>query len=191
MNTSHRLLLDDGSAAPGWAHGSDVDVLAVPLGESSLRTGRDGRPRLAPGGEATPAAALRFEALDDRRVLLVVPLGSSVRLNGGPAPRVALLAPADRIDLPGGPTLHLARERRGDPVVVPAALVGVACGLCRVEFSDGTRVWICGTCGAALHLEGDDVPEDRRLTCARLASACTECQASIDLGTGLDHVPSR
>jgi hypothetical protein len=191
MDTPHRLLIAARDGAPRWDHGCDADVLVLPQGVSSLRSDGAGRPRLervgAPGSDSVP----RFDALDDRRLLLAVPPGAAVGLNGAPAPRLTRLASADRIDLPAGVTLHVARERCGAPGAVPADLVGESCGLCRVPLTPETRVWICDACGAAMHLEPEDVPEQTRLTCALLASVCTQCQGPIDLGTGLDHVPAR
>jgi hypothetical protein len=191
MDTPFRLLIAARDGTSAWDHGHDDDLLVVPQGVSSLCWEGMGHPRLEPVGATGSEGAPRLDAVDGRRLLLAVPPEAGVGLNGAPAPRLTRLASADRIDLPAGVTLHVARVRSGAPVSVPAELVGECCGLCRVPLTAETHVWICDACGAAMHLEPEGVPEATRLTCALLASSCTQCQGPLDLGTGLDHVPAR
>ena len=50
-------------------------------------------------------------------------------------------------------------------------------------------IYVCPYCDAAMHHQGDDVPEDTRLACASLASACRQCGMGVVLEEEISYVP--
>jgi len=113
------------------------------------------------------------------QLLMLAPPGSSARLNGLPAPLVAPLALGDQVMLDAGSVLHVSRFHSAAARPTPAELVGSPCAVCLTPFTADTQVRVCPICGSACHLEGESVPEDERLECARLGGACPQCQTEL------------
>jgi hypothetical protein len=135
-----------------------------------------------------------FEAIrrGGRPVLLAVfahNVWRLVQINGHPALPAHSLGPGDVIRFPSGFSLKVGLDlapRVGRPA---PELVGRPCSLCRGEITAETTVLVCSSCGAALHMEGAEIPESARLQCAKLASACPRCSAPIphEVERGGDH----
>jgi hypothetical protein len=141
--------------------------------------------------ESHLAPALSFEPVHVARrpALLVVtpPSVDRLRINGRPAPRVALLRAGDQLHLDGSCALHVVRKRRLAVVTPPTELVGRPCGYCRVPLAPETTIAICD-CGVPLHLEQPPKPESERLECARL-TACPECRQKFPSEAGELELP--
>lgn len=136
----------------------------------------------APAG-AAQAQGIVIEPLTHRRrdvVLVVTHTGRAPRINGQPAPSIAVLNENDQLLLDGAAEpLTLSCDTAPNVGPVPADSVGRACPFCRVVFAPGTRVYLCA-CGQALHLEDPAAGEDR-LECATLAVECPSCGRPINL----------
>jgi hypothetical protein len=156
------------------------EVLDVPSdGPSYLVVGPDGAPRVV-GGEGAPEDAFLIEPVlagSQPELLLVSRPDHRARINGQPAPLVALLAERDQVHLPQGVTLHVTtyhQPRIGPPA---AGQVGRTCPVCRTAITAKTTVYTCWHCGLPMHLEGAD-----GLDCARVARECLNCtQARVIL----------
>jgi hypothetical protein len=119
-------------------------------------------------------SAVGFEALETSAVpalLLVRPPEVRARINGLPAPRLALLRAGDLFSLEAGPLLTVELE----PLPTRAALGPARCPLCRDTVQPGQQRLTC-PCGCALHAADD-------LNCAAMVSACPAC------GAALEHSP--
>jgi hypothetical protein len=174
----------------------DLPIVVVPASASYLylEAGDGGRfpsvIRLV-DGEPHLAHALRFEPVRAARrpaLLMVTPTGvGRLRINGRPAPRVALLRAGDQLHLDGSMALHVVLKRKLEVVKPPSELVGRPCGYCRVPFTEETTIVVC-ECGVPLHFEGPPKPEGERLECAQLA-ACPECQTELPCEAGELELP--
>jgi hypothetical protein len=118
-------------------------------------------------------------------LLMLTPPSLEVRLNGLPAPRVAVLAVGDQIQLPEA-VLHVTKHRSVALGPPSAALVGKTCGVCRGVFDERTVVLV-HDCGAALHLEPESKPAGERLECALLG--CPDCGKPVSLESGFSYLP--
>ena len=151
-------------------------ILVVPSdGPSGLVAGIDGAPRLVPLGEAPADAAVVEPVLagPQPELLMVSRGGPRLRVNGQPAPLVALLAERDQLQLSEDLILHVAtyhEPRIGRP---SPDQVGRVCPLCRTVIGPKTTVYTCWACGTPMHLEGPD-----KLDCARAVKSCANCQTA-------------
>lgn len=169
-------------------------ALAVPAGRSWLCLPSDDRdtaaisadPAVATASSVRPIALEMLDRPDAARIgspggaalLAAVPESLGARLNGLPAPPLALLQPGDRLEVPGGPVLHLLLHVRPEIGPPPPAAVGTACPVCRTPVTAETRVYLC-RCGAAIHAEDASRPAAERLECALLSTLCAACQQPI------------
>lgn len=170
----------------------ECPCLAVPAGASYLFAAEDGEPILSNEPRLSPAAMAVIEpvsAAAQPQLVLVNQGLSSLRINGQPAPLVALLAEKDQLQLAsGGPVLHVTlyhRPRVGPP---PEEFLGKECPVCRLALAADTTVYICG-CGAAIHLEGEEKSADERLECLKFSPDCPICSSPIVLSRGYSYVP--
>ncbi len=163
--------------------------LGVPPGVSYLQAGAAGRVRLLPRPPAKGEPACAVEPVGGRtpQLLLLSPAGARVRVNGQPAPRVALLGVKDQVQIGGGPALHVTAYHAARVGPTPEGLLGKECPVCRVPLA-GTTVYVCPGCGAALHCEGEEKGPDR-LECARLSSECPACRAPVVMQEGWAYLP--
>jgi len=138
---------------------------------------------------AEPSRALRFETLSSERggaLLMIVPRGLDVRINGLPAPRVALLAVADQVQVARA-VLHVTRERDAEARRPAPEQLGRRCPVCSVAIESDTRI-VVHECGALLHAEQTgDRPEADLLRCSSLT--CPDCDKPVEIGTGLVYEP--
>jgi hypothetical protein len=174
----------------------DLPIVLVPTGASYLNLESKGGVKFPSvmrlvDCEAHLAPALAFEPVHVARrpALLVVtpPSADRLRINGRPAPRVALLRVGDQLHLDGSCALHVVRKRKLEVVAPPSELVGRPCGYCRVPFVPETTIAICD-CGVPLHLERPPKPENERLECARL-TGCPECREKLPSEAGELELP--
>jgi hypothetical protein len=73
-------------------------------------------------------------------------------------------------------------------VPAPAWLIGKKCEICLLPFAAESSVVLCASCGAARHLEGEEVSPEDRLACAALG-ACPNCQNESPQTSGLAYLP--
>lgn len=114
-----------------------------------------------------------------------------VTVNGLPAARLSVVEPGDVLGI-DDVTLYVAVRNR--PFIGPPQESDLAakCGFCRLAIQDvpDMRVYVCPSCRLPTHWQGDEVPADQRLECAKLSSQCGHCQADIVESEGFTHVPS-
>ena len=166
-----------------------LETLRVPAGVSYLRQDAplDNLLGKKPGNAALVVEPLAGNA--EPRLLLLAPSGAPpATVNGRRAPRVSLLRPGDQLLLDDGRLLVLTAF--DTPRIGPAADArpGATCPVCRTPFTEeNARVFTC-SCGTTLHYDTEDVPEDRRLQCAALATECATCRAPVHLQGGFRDV---
>jgi hypothetical protein len=114
--------------------------------------------------------------------------GDRTRVNGLPAPIIAPLSLGDQIRTDGGQLFHVSRKIQTNPAPPPSSLIGKRCEICLEAFAADTMVVVCPSCGAARHMEGEEVPVDERLECAALGG-CPNCASEIPESGVLAFVP--
>ena len=123
--------------------------------------------------------------------LLMLGLYGSARVNGRPAPPVALLNVKDEIML-GCCNRYVAhvtlfqKARLGTP---PTNEIGRTCPVCRVNIKKDSATYAC-SCSQLLHCEGEEVPVEDRLDCAQICLNCPTCGSPINLESGYIYLPS-
>ena len=122
-------------------------------------------------------------------VLMLTPPGRSVRVNGLPAPRAAVLHVADLIEWGGSTVLHLSLHRRPHLGPPRPEDVGNECLVCRARITEQTVVLVCVHCSLALHCETTPTTGDSPLECARLSSECPRCRQELVIKEGYAYVP--
>jgi hypothetical protein len=111
------------------------------------------------------------------RMLLVSPPNARVCKNGIPAPVISSLELGDQVSTNPAAVLHVSKRRQAFAAQPSQDLVGKQCPLCLVPFTAETRVRECDSCGAARHMEGDEVAvQADRLQCWELG-VCPICSA--------------
>lgn len=116
------------------------------------------------------------------RLLAIAPPELRLRVNGLPAPDVAVLQVGDELHAGGGPPLYVT-EYRSPRIETPAGeLLERACEVCRLPLTPETRVYVCHHCGSPMHLEGPEHPGGDPLTCALLGDCVCETPVATDGG---------
>ncbi len=113
----------------------------------------------------------------DTALLLLAPAAQPIRVNGEHIARVACLKEADVVEL--GPCGWVCQATLSVRVTIgrpPDAYLGRECPICRTPFVESTSVWLCPSCGTALHAEPDG-PGAKR--CIDPCSECPSCGAPI------------
>jgi hypothetical protein len=170
------LALDAPSAPP--------TTLALPAGVGYLHFEGE-QPVVTEEAPAEPAVVLEpVRAGSLPRLLLVVPEGRRVRVNGQPVPRVALLGVRDQLQIDAGPILHVTLHHR--PQVGPPTgdRLGQECPVCRGPLTAETTAYVCPSCGIGLHAEGED-----GLDCVNVGSECPACGAAVTMTAGYAYFP--
>ncbi len=115
---------------------------------------------------------------------------SGGKLNGGPMPRVAVLAVGDQLTLAGGHTLHVSRFAESPLRAAGQDDAGRICPLCRSPIEAERRVYHC-SCGTLLHADDPRKAGSDALECYLLASqGCSDCGAEVAMEEGLVFVPA-
>jgi hypothetical protein len=120
-------------------------------------------------------------------LLAVNPSAAPLRVNGTPAPQVALLREKDHVAF-GAAAFFVAvfhRPRIGAP---PEALIGKECPVCLGPITASARVYVCSGCGSALHCDADE-NNPEALQCARLSNECVVCSRPIGLTEKFNWLP--
>ena len=175
----------------------EYSFLSVPIdGPTCLGLSKDGRPTLSANTPQLQGQMCYLESVyhsDRVQLIFLYPADSrnqvhGLKLNGQPAPLVALLGMGDQLQL-GSHVLHVTVYNQ--PAIGPASseVVGQECIYCRVPIAAEDLVYHC-RCGAALHCEsGEADPAADRLQCAQNVSVCPACQESIHLEEGYLYAP--
>ena len=108
------------------------------------------------------------------------------RVNGLPAPPLALLRERDEVLLGNGYSLHVTLYTKpliGPP---PPHVVGKDCPLCRSPFTPEQTTYTCYRCGSVLHHVPDAAADDAATPpCAGGVATCPVCSVAIILQEGL------
>jgi hypothetical protein len=136
-----------------------------------------------------PALALEPIRHEGHAWLVFQSRGEGIRVNGFAAPPMGALGEADQVELDEEHLLHAAM--RVTPFLGPASerYVGSKCGYCKSPIRAEQVIYVCPYCDAAMHNQGDEVPEDTRLACATMASACRQCGMAIVTKEEVSYVP--
>lgn len=169
-----RLLIDDVAQAT-----------LVPIEEGD-EAGARGAGALAPG---LGPLFLAVQSGAGERLLMVSTTKAAISLNGLPAPLVSVLSLGDQLVLGPDLLVHVSRRIQNEPIATPARLVGQECEICLLPFTLDSRLVIC-ECGAARHLDGEEVPAEERLECASLGP-CPLCETERPTSGGLAYLPQR
>jgi hypothetical protein len=160
------------------------DRIEVPAGVCYLSPAEGQPPHLSEHAPPSDEQALVLETVQDgrqTRLLVLSPAGQWPRVNGRPAPRLALLGERDQLQLSRDDhVLHVTVYHRPYLGPPPEHLLGKDCPVCRVPLLKDTRVYVC-TCGAAVHAEGDEKSKDDRLECLQLSPDCPVCNTPVVL----------
>lgn len=170
--------------------------LEVPAdGLSTLRFSDGADPIVSPVTADGDSSSVTFETLrhENRSYLLaLVGHGCRARINAIQAARVNILHAGDVLDV-GDRPLYVALWNR--PYIGPplAETIGAECAHCRCRIVDGPamRVYVCPACHGPMHLQGDDVPEQDRLECAKAVAACRHCELPVTLRNNFVFVPGK
>ncbi len=166
-----------------------MEPLPVPAQPAAVIVTPGEPPRLETGNPLAAGAMVVEQIVNSRRQLRLLAVnshGEPLRVNGQLAPRAAVLAEKDSLQLPDDTTLHVTffnRPRNGKP---PPELIGKQCPVCRVPFTESATVYIC-SCGVAMHNSPDG--EADGLQCTRLQHACIGCERPITLKEGFTYWP--
>lgn len=167
-----------------------VESLPVPTGISYLMTHSGNRPQLLASQRESPAEAVLIEQIFNQRhqprLLLISPERHRARVNGQPAPRVAVLKEKDYFQLDEAIAFHVSIFNQPNIGQPGAEVIGKECLICRVPFTPESVCYTCASCGRAMHCE-DEGPD--RLECARLSQECPACSKPVILQAGLSFLP--
>ena len=182
------------TAVRGAAEAIPMDPLVIQSGVNYLVQEGGRRPRLVSRAPKKKKGLFALQQVTQNGMpcLLLLSLGErQIRLNGEVAPSVTLLVDRDEVqfDKHGEFLVHVAVFNQvyiGPP---PAREVGRDCRFCRTAFLPDSRVYVCHSCGKAIHLEADEKPEKERLLCATLCSVCPTCENPILTTSGYRSLP--
>jgi hypothetical protein len=181
MHQASQFILSRVDPPPGKAGTTD---LAIPPGQVCLSPAAWGPATLGTGPDAGQVPAIVFEALlggHSSLLLALFPHGGwrGVRINGHQALPASLLHANDLIRFAWGTTIRVALQFRHHFSTPGPAHLGRPCLFCRSELTAQTTILVCPSCGAGLHMEGPEIPAEKRLECALLLSACPRCSLPL------------
>jgi DNA-directed RNA polymerase subunit RPC12/RpoP len=187
------LLAEESSSGgcPRPAPGKRIWIQLFESDISYLVIAPDQLPRVQTQPPATALQAIAFEPVFYQGHAYLVMRRSSreVRLNGQPAQRIAVLRVGDQVQVSDQHLLHLSLLTRPFLGPCPAEHVNAKCPYCRSTLEAGTHIYVCPHCQAALHCQGDEVPEGARLECAKMLSECPRCRMPVKLTEEVAYVP--
>ena len=183
MATAQRihLIVEKRNGDPRWngaiVIGEDAQAVHVALDAN-------GAPKRAASAEGAVLGATVLPGSTPR--LALAPLASHIRINGHPAPPIAVLRSGDEIDIGDDWRLHLTLYRSQPVVLTGPDLIGRECPVCLSRLEANQPTFVCG-CGTAMHIvEHNRVGE---LDCANAAGECPNCRHKIDLRAGYESLP--
>ena len=166
---------------------SGVSHLSFPAG-SPAHAGGPPSPVLRESAQAGAAATLEVLRGGGRPlVLLACAEAVRIRVNGMPAPRVALLGLRDEVRIGNHAPLHLSFWRDPQAGRAPEEMRPQKCPVCLTPLGSG-RAYSCA-CGHFIHMNGEEVPAEERLECALAVPHCPVCDAEIALAAGYSYEP--
>ena len=171
----------------------NFDSLEILSGTSYLAVEKSDPPHLVAEPDRKASEVFILETVWENQspqLLMLVPKGHCARVNGDPAPPVALLKEKDEVafDISSAHVAHVTvfnRPRIGSP---PEKAIGKQCPICRVSVDRESTVYLCPRCDVPLHCEGEGKGEDR-LECARICSKCPICATPITMQAGYSYLP--
>lgn len=173
----------EGAVATEWESlplAPGVTYVALPTTSAAVPV-RSSRRRSKAAGAQVVMEPL---SIDGRpRLLAIAPPALRLRINGLPAPGIAVLRLGDELHVGGGPSLYVTEYRRPRIEVPSGELLERSCEVCRLPLTAETRVYLCSSCGSPLHLEGPERPPDVRLQCARMGD-CPGCGTPVSTASG-------
>ena len=127
--------------------------------------------------------SIRLEAIRTKMhnsVLMTFEPGLQVSLNGLPAACFSVLNPGDVLRFVEH-GLHLSLINRPYTGPPDESHLAAKCGYCRLPIQDepGMRIYDCPHCHLPTHSQGEEMPAEKRLECAKLSSHCGHCQGDI------------
>lgn len=180
--TSFHFLVDTLTLCAGPANPAPLEV---PAGVSFLANPLEEIPYISVEEPAGLACALEpVQVSGQPRLLLLSPPELRVRVNGQPAPRVALLSLRDQVQLAGGPLLHVTIHQSLHVGPPPAESLGKECPVCRDILTAERIVYVCPSCGTAIHSEGEN-----GLDCINIGSECPACPTALIRQSGYAYQP--
>jgi hypothetical protein len=160
--------------------------LVLGAGPARLAVNASGFPQLMETTAAGLERGPRFESIvgpgSQPRLLLITDSHQPARVNGLRAPRVSLLSAGDRLRFDGSSSFQVAIYYRPQLGPVPVDFIGVSCPICTIPLAEGELCLIC-RCGAPFHA-ADDESVEGALACARMATECPRCLASLQTRPG-------
>ena len=177
---------------PARLRSAPPDALEIPRGLSYLGLTGKGRVVIRARSPKRTKLMAELEVIKVRGqefLLMASRPESRARVNGHAVPRLAAPRLRDQLQFGTGPVMHLTVYNR--PVLAPPApeFIGKECHVCRVPFTEGTKVFTCSFCRTPLHCEGEEKDRDERLECARLRSECPFCHEPLRRTEGYLYVP--
>ena len=182
-------LLDMGDVEPAVSPPSSVEI---PPGPSVLAVcARDG-PRLLPVEHRDPGhVSYVVEPLVGKRrpqlALFAREGAEPVRVNGLPAPSVALLEPGDQVQLGRDVVLHVSLFRRPFVGVAGAKHQDKTCPVCRARVAAEDVIYVCANCETVMHLESKPPDGQDPLECALISASCPFCGWDVVMTEGFTH----
>ena len=185
---------NENASHSGAAGPVSLEPLVIKRGVNYLAQERGKRPRLISRAPKIKESLFTLQQVTQNGVpclLLLSPGERQAWVNGTVAASITLLSDRDEVlfDKHGEFLVHVAVFNQiyiGPPSVEE---VGRDCRFCRTAFLPDSRVYVCPSCGKALHLEGNEKPEEERLQCALLCSVCPTCEAPIFKTSGYRSLP--
>ena len=182
------------TASGGGGDAIPIDPLEIQSGVNYIVQERGERPRLLSTAPKRREGLFALQQVTQNGTPYLLLLSTGERqawVNGNVAPSVTLLADRDEVqfDRHGEFVVHVTVFDKIYIGAVPERELGRECRFCRLAFVPETRVYICSSCGKALHLEADEKPEEERLQCALLCSVCPTCETPILKTSGYRSLP--
>ncbi|HOW69481.1 MAG TPA: hypothetical protein PKY77_02670 [Phycisphaerae bacterium] len=126
------------------------------------------------------------------RLLILVPPGQRLSINGEPASRVAIAAMRDVLAFGNAHPMFVSLFEQPVMGLAGKALAGATCPVCKTVTSAGQEVWQCAVCSAVVHNAKPDSADAERdgYACLTLSGVCPVCKQPIRTNAGLIWIPS-
>jgi hypothetical protein len=169
-----------------WSDGSpdrpqSHEILALPVGASSLLAAPGGASRLADNGQKEADSFIIEPVFIEHRpqAILISPPGRRARVGGQISPPTTLIREGDTVLLDDEHLFTVLVYQRVPVGNCTAEYVGKECPICRVPFGAEDLLYFCA-CGApALHWKSAPPAGEEPLTCAQDLTECQSCLQAI------------
>lgn len=190
------LMIEAANRATGGKNNGQIGALPhleVPQETGCLTFDGNGEAALGPQPEGSTDGFVVEPILSNHQsYLMMLSQGSErLRVNGHPAPPVAILSERDHIQVDDQLALHVTMFHRPDIGPPAPELIGKICPVCLTPFTaePPTIVYRCWSCGCVAHCEGEEKPEDDRLECIKLSPSCPSCGVPVIMTHGYTYMP--